>query len=394
MYIEREIKTQFETIRKLYSLVAVVGARQAGKTTFLKESIKGMNSSYVMFDDPDAKDLFEQDIKKFEMQYMEGRDITVLDEIQYCKGAGAKLKYLAEKGKRVWITSSSETVLGKDVLSYLVGRVSILRVYPFSLKEFMVAKNQKETTDLILERNVWEHMVYGGYPKVVLTEELEGKKIILRDLYETMVLKDIAKVFSINDIRKLEDFARYVAINAGEIAAYEKMSNALDLSFQTIKKYFDAMEKSYMIRRIPPFFVNKSKEITKQPKMYFFDTGLRNAIVNEFAAEPVGKIFENYVLSELIKQDAQPKYWRTKSGLEVDFIIEKDNQVIPIEVKLTASDSIERGLRSFIRTYRPKHAVVVFYKGLRKEVAVDGCNIIFTDIAGMKEALTGIYSEQ
>jgi hypothetical protein len=201
MYIEREINEQFKKVVNTYNAIAVVGARQAGKTTFLKEKAKEFNSSYVFFDDPDVRELFNYDIKKFEIQYLESHDVTVLDEVQYCKEAGIKLKYLVDKGKKIWITSSSEIILGIEILSYLVGRVSIIRLYPFSLREFLIAKGQKVVTTGILERSIWEHLTYGGYPKVVMNDDTEIKKIILKDLYDTMVLKDVAMTFSIEDIR-------------------------------------------------------------------------------------------------------------------------------------------------------------------------------------------------
>ena len=108
MYVERDIKKRFKGVSGIYNIIALVGARQAGKTTFLKEQMKQMRSSFVLFDDPDAIALFEEDIKKFERQYIEGYQITILDEVQYCKDAGIKLKYLADKGRKLWITSSSE----------------------------------------------------------------------------------------------------------------------------------------------------------------------------------------------------------------------------------------------------------------------------------------------
>ena len=211
MYIEREIKSRFDKIFKSYNMVAVVGARQSGKTTFLKKQMGQYNSSYVLFDDPDARSLFEEDIKKFELQYIEGKKLTVLDEIQYCKDAGRKLKYLVDTDRRLWITSSSEIILAKEILSFLVGRVSIVKLYPFSFSEFLIAQGQKTTTSTIIQRAIWEHMRYGGYPKVVLTKDIEMKKTILSDLYETMLLKDVARTFAIDDIRSLEDFAKYLA---------------------------------------------------------------------------------------------------------------------------------------------------------------------------------------
>lgn len=388
MYVEREIKEIFKKVVGVYNVVAIVGARQAGKTTFLKENVKPVHSSYVFFDDPDARMLFEEDIKKFERQYIEGYEVTVLDEVQYCREAGIKLKYLADTGKKIWITASSEIILGMEILSYLVGRVSIIKLYPFSLKEFLNSKGQKEVTQSILERNIWEHIIYGGYPKVVMTEDPEIKKIILKDLYDTIILKDVAMTFSIEDIRTLEVFAKYLSLNIGGLISYENVSRDVKLSFQTLKKYLDAMEKSYVIIRVPPFYTNKNKEITKQPKIYFVDTGLRNAVARTFSAEINGNLFENYILLELIKMGFAPKYWRTKSKAEVDFVVEKENMIIPIEVKVNAEPGrIERSLRSFIDTYKPKTALVVAYKGEKGEMKVNGCNVIFTDALNMRDLL-------
>jgi len=388
MYIKRSIRNNFDKISKNYNMVAVVGARQAGKTTFLKKQMENKTSSYILFDDPDARSLFEEDIKKFEKQFISSYKVSVLDEVQYCKDAGRKLKYLVDSDHRLWITSSSEIILSKDILSFLVGRVSIIKLYPFSLKEFLIARSQKELTSKILERMIWEHATYGGYPRAVLTDDIDIKKTILSDLYDTMLLKDVARTFSIDDIRSLEEFSKYLAFSIGEIVSYDKISSKLNMSFQTVKKYLDAMEKSYLIYRVLPFFTNKKKEIVKQPKLYFVDTGLRNIIAKNFDVNLYGKLFENYVLTELLKMGFSPKYWRTKTKTEVDFIIEKENNIIPIEVKIQADiGKIERSLRSFIETYKPKISIVVTLKGKKGKAKINGCNVIYTDILNLEKQI-------
>jgi len=386
MYVEREIKNKFDRIIKSYNMVAVVGARQAGKTTFLKKQMEQSKSTYLLFDDPDVRSLFDDDVKKFELQYLNGYDLAVLDEAQSCKDAGRKLKYLVDSGRKLWITSSSEVILGKEILSHLVGRISIVKLYPFSFEEFLNAKEQKKMSAVVAQRLMWEHMQYGGYPKVVLTNDNEMKKTILSDLYETMLLKDVARTFSIDDIRSLEEFAKYLALGTGAIISHGELSNSLKMSFRTIKKYLDAMEKSYFVSRVYPYYTNKLKEIVKQPKIYFIDTGLRNIIAKSFDAKPDGKLFENYVFTELLKLGVMPKYWRTKTKTEVDFVVEKDSTVIPVEVKLNADPGkIERGLRSFIEMYKPKTALVVTYKGKQGRMNVNGCTVYFTDVAGLKD---------
>ena len=148
------------------------------------------------------------------------------------------------------------------------------------------------------------------------------------------------------------------------------------------------MEKSYLIKIVPPYFTNKTKEIAKQPKIYFIDTGLRNVIIGNYRTELDGRLFENYVFTELIKLDLLHKinYWRTKAKAEVDFIVKNNEEIIPIEVKLHAEpNKIERSLRSFIKRYRPKRAIVVIYKGTEGEKEVNGCKVIFTNIMGLHD---------
>ena len=387
MYQERELKESFEKVASVYPIVAIVGARQAGKTTFLKERMKTTSSTYLLFDDPDVRNLFEEDIKRFDKQFMEGKDVSILDEVQYCKDAGRNLKYLADTQKKLWITASSEIILGKKVLSYLVGRVSILKLYPFSLQEFLNFKQQKNADKKAVQRSIWEHIMFGGYPKVASVDDIELKKTILRDLYETMILKDVARTFSIEDVQSLEAFSRYLAINAGKLLSYEKIVTDIHISFQTTKKYLDALEKSYMLLRVTPFYTNKIKELTKQPKIFFVDTGIRNTLTKTFT-EPDGALFENYVFSELLKLGFTPKYWRTKSKAEVDLVIEKNNELIAIEVKLTAKPTtIEKSLRSFIKTYAPKRAFVVFYNGDKGTITIEGCVVHFVDVIELKNAL-------
>ena len=384
MYIDRDITATFEKAERLAPIVAIVGPRQAGKTTFLRHHMQQRKANYLLFDDPDIKRIFDEDIKKFEQQWITGYDVSVLDEVHYGEHPGKKLKYLADTGKKLWITASSEVLLGKHVLSYLVGRVSILKLYPFSLHEILKAKKISIPDALLLQRTVWEHIIYGGYPKVVLTEDRESKELLLRELYDTMILKDIALSFSIENVKSLEEFARYLAINNGSIISYATLSQTLGLSFTTIKKYLAAMEKSYLIVTIPPYYTNKNKEITKQPKIYFLDTGLRNTVAKVNNVD--GKLFENYILSELVKLGFSPKYWRTKMKAEVDFIIEVGSEKIPIEVKMTA-DKVEKSMHSYITTYGPQKALVITYKGKRKKVTLRGCDVFFTVAAQLPELL-------
>ena len=382
MYVERAIKERFLKASRLNNVVFIVGPRQSGKTTFLREQGQGL-ASYVLFDDPDARELFDKDVKAFENQYLQNGKPTILDEIQYAKEAGSKLKYLADTGRKLWITSSSQTMLGKEVIGWLVGRASILTLYQFSFEEFLAAKNQRETTETIILRLVDEHMRYGGYPKIVLEAEKDNKEMLLKDLYQTMVFRDVARMFNIEDLGAVERLAVYLSHRVGDMLVYNKICSDLSLSFQSVKKYIDAMEKSYIIKRVSPFYKNKLNEIIKQPKLYFIDTGLRNAIANDFALriESRGKLFENYVFSELIKAGIELNFWQSKSGAEVDFVAKVGNEIIPVEVKLKENDlRVERSMQSFIDEYAPSRGFIVFREGKIGEIEKHGCKIKFVHL--------------
>ncbi|MFH1752482.1 MAG: ATP-binding protein [archaeon] len=378
MFVPRIAEKDFKKLDNLYKIVAVVGPRQAGKTTLLKNQMNlAKNMNYVSLDDPNARALFDSDIKKFEQQYLSKNNTTVIDEAQYGKETGIKLKYLADNNYKLWVSASSQALLEASVLSYLTGRVGILKLHNFNLAEFMNAKKQKAVVEEILQRLVWEHAVFGGYPAVVLTESLEDKKILLRNLFTTALLKDTFMSFGIDDQETLEKLAKYLAENNGMKVNYDSISKKIGISLPTTKKYMNALEKSYIITRVKPFFTNKGIELVKQPKLFFNDTGMKNAITGVFQKELVdeGKTFENYVLNEIQKTGITPNYWKSKSKAEVDFVIQKNDGIIPIEVKLYSAGKIERSLRAFIEKYKPKKALIVSYKGKEHETIINNCKV-------------------
>ncbi|MCX8056369.1 MAG: ATP-binding protein [Ignavibacteria bacterium] len=371
MYVERTISSEFERMLSLFRMIAIVGPRQSGKTTFLQNRPQE-NKDYLLFDDPDIKNLFDRDIKKFEAQYLSKDKFLILDEIQSAEDAGRKLKYLVDTGYKLWITSSSELILSEKVLSYLVGRISILRIYPFNIQEFLRAKNFKVDEQKIINRYIDEHIRYGGYPRVVLTEDIQSKKDLLRNLRETIILKDVAHNFKIDDITNLEKLIEYLAFNISSIVSYDTISKTLRISFPTLRKYLDALEKTYIISHVRPFFRNRTKELSKQPKVFFIDNGILNLTTKDFSVS--GKNFENYVFTELLKAGFTPKFWRNKQKNEVDFIVEREREIIPIEVKLNFH-KVESGLKTFIKEYSPKESYIAIYDGEEENINLNGCEL-------------------
>ena len=375
MYIKRSIESELQKHIKLFNVTALVGPRQAGKTTLMRKRLESLSGSrYLSFDDPDVLALFDRDIKHFERQYLVAGGLTGLDEAHYGSEAGRKLKYLADRGHRLIISSSSELMLSKQILSQLVGRVGIIRLFPFSLAEFGQAAGLVETPPAIKDRLLWEHAVYGGYPKAALTPELADKRTILDSLYNTLLYKDVAQNFSITDLAGLERLVRFLANNIGSLLSFQTAARATGVSYPTLKKYLEALEKSYLVRLITPLAANPNKEIVKQPKIYFIDNGLRNAVLGQYPAslEDQGALFENYVFTELLKQSVSLKYWRTKAGAEVDFVVQTGQSLLPVEVKLKPG-ARPSGLASFIDNYHPARALIVCSSGPVSERKVNGC---------------------
>jgi predicted AAA+ superfamily ATPase len=165
----------------------------------------------------------------------------------------------------------------------------------------------------------------------------------------------------------------------------DKMSKNVAISYKTLKEYLSAMEKSYLIRLVPPFFSNPNKELTKLPKVYFIDNGMRNIISGNVGMEMDGPSFENLIFTELVKLGYKPKYWQKKTGTEVDFVVRLGNETIPLEVKLKSLElKIGSGMRSFIDQYSPKRGYIVNASGKRGEIEVNGTNVYFIDIIKLR----------
>ncbi len=200
-------------------------------------------------------------------------------------------------------------------------------------------------------------------------------------MHHTILLRDVVRTFSIENEDTVERLSKYLAINSGTMASYANISDSLSISFQTVKKYINALVKGGVVQEVRPFFTNKTREITKAPKVYFVDTGLRNAVAGWRGPELNGQLFENYVFSELLKMGLEIKYWRTKSKSEVDFVVENEGEIIPIAVKIQASTrKIERGMRSFIEKYHPEIALVVCHRCEEGEVELDGTTVRYAPV--------------
>lgn len=388
-YVRRDLEEEILKYINSPEILAIVGPRQAGKTTLLyKIKSKLENANFITFEDRDALSLFEEDEKEFGEIYLENYDYLIIDEFQYAKKGGKKLKYLYDTytDKKIIITGSSASDMTVKGLKYLTGRVLKFRLYPFSFEEFLRYRDEDlyrlytkkaeimgkwirgeedlNISDTVLGRleNLRkEYTVYGGYPRVVLSETEERKQKILKNIVDTYLKREIRDVLGISEDRKMENLMRILSLRMGEKANYSSICEKAGVNYNKLKRWLNILEHTFVLKQIRPFFTNKEKEVVKAPKIYFYDNGFRNAILNSFRGlelrEDRGELNENYFFTE---SREELKYWRTKSKAEVDFVLNRGT--IPFEIKTTPKTT--RSFRSFQDKYRPEVSFVMNEKEL------------------------------
>jgi predicted AAA+ superfamily ATPase len=213
--------------------------------------------------------------------------------------------------------------------------------------------------------SMWEEFsIWGGYPRVVLSDSEEEKQEVLRGIMNTYLLKDIRGFFQLATEPHLQRLVRALALQVGNLIRYNELSQISDLPYRALKEHLSILEQTYILRFAAPYYTNKRLEIVKNPKVYFGDAGLRNSVVQDFRdldhRPDKGGLIENTVASELAKKGFPLRFWRSKSKGEVDFVLETPEGLVPIEVKRGRELKLERSLLSFIEKYAPQEVFVLY----------------------------------
>lgn len=400
MYIPRFIEDKIRKYLHTPEIIAVIGPRQSGKTTLLSHLQKEMGSSrMITFEDVDVRLLFEKDIHTFIDLYVKPSHCLLIDEFQYAREGGQKLKLIFDTvaDKKIFISGSSLIDLTISSVRSLVGRIFTFTLYPLNFSEFLSfrdpdlfllrEKAQKEVLSEPLRKRFFslfeEFLRFGGYPRVVTATDEDEKKEVLKNLVNLYLLRDVRDIIGLADDYAIVQLIRSLALQIGNVLVYQELQNATGQSAAAVRKYLNMLEKTYVLSLVRPYFTNKRLELVKNPKVYFIDTGLRNAVVGHF--QPLvlrsdkGALYENHVFSERIKADRQVKFWRTKSGAEVDFVIDSS---VPVEVKSHLSGPvIGKSLYSFIEKYRPEKAYIL-NENLFTDEMFNGAKILFRYLYG------------
>jgi len=319
--------------------IVILGARQVGKSTLLKKLFA--NHKDVLWldaENPDVHLIFENtNAKRLEL-FFETNQIIIIDEAQKINNIGSKLKLITDylPHLQVIATGSSSFELRNKLNEPLTGRKFEHHLFPVSFIEM------KNHIGLLEEIRMLPHrLVYGYYPEVVTTQNTEEK--ILRLIADSYLYKDILLFNGIRKPEKMLALLKVLAWQIGSEVNYNELGRTIGLKNETIEDYIHILEQSFVIYRLNAFHTNQRNEIKKGKKIYFYDLGIRNAIINDFSPfetrKDKGHLFENFVVNELMKKNKyEEKYeefyfWRTTEQQEIDLIVEKNGLLKTIEIK-------------------------------------------------------------
>jgi len=398
--ILRDVMIKIQKYLPSEEVILLIGARQSGKTTILKHIQQELNSRgnttfFLTLEDPDYLSLLNQSPKNLFQIFpinLKSVNYILIDEIQYLNNPSNFLKFFYDiyKGKiKIIATGSSAFYMDKKFKDSLAGRKVIFPVRTLSFREFLrfneaddlmplLPDNFSETNYLLKKkislhqeeriRNLYaEFLIYGGYPRVVLSP-LSDKISILQDIAYSYIKKDIFEA----NIRQDEIFYRLfklLSLQIGNLVNTNELSNALGVSRKAITNYLYVMQKSFHIMLLRPLYKNVRKELTKMPKIYFCDLGLRNFFANNFETiltrADRGELLENAVIRQFAERagylaEEKIKFWRIKTGTEVDIIYENK---FAFEVKFEGRLFKESKYKQFFELYTELNFNIISFKG-------------------------------
>lgn len=320
--------------------IILFGARQTGKTTLLGSVAEKSNKKTLFLDgdEPDIRSKLNNITSTALIDFIGNNELVIIDEAQRIENIGLTLKICVDKIKNVQFiaSGSSSFELANKINEPLTGRKYEFFLYPLSLGEMIDHTGQMDENRLLEQR-----LLYGMYPEIVTTAE--DKKRVLLGLADSYLYKDI---FSFQDIRKpevIDKLLKAVALQIGSEVSYNELAQICGIDIATVERYISLLEQAYVLYRLPAFSRNVRNELKKSRKIYFYDTGIRNAVISNFspldARTDKGALWENYLISERLKYNHYNEkylnmyFWRTTQQQEIDYIEDYDGLLHGYEFK-------------------------------------------------------------
>ena len=393
MLLKRKIIDQILKYIDSDDILVLHGARQVGKSSILKYIQAELNQQnklnlYIDLEDSRNLDILNGGVETFltylvdlgfglgEDEQKSGKIYVFIDEIQYLDNPSSFLKLLADhhKNLKLIVSGSSSFAIKTKFKDSLVGRTLEFTVYNLSFEEFLTFKSVKQdlsnikTSKIIQEisKLYYEYVYFGGYPKIVLANDLETKERYLQQIIDTYIRRDIANMSAVGNISKFNNLLKILANQSGQLLNITSVANICGLSRQTLENYLFLLENTYVIKLLTPFSQSRNVEISKAPKIFFYDTGLMHMLQFKALNKSImGNNFETSVFVELAKKFGVENlnFWRTKSGNEIDFILNLKSGILPIEVKHNFSQFRLGSMQEFLKKYQIENYLVVGLEG-------------------------------
>ncbi len=353
------IYNDLKSYLKPNEVLIIYGPRRVGKTIILEKFLSKTALKYKLENGGDLAIHEVFTLRRIDalQRYAEGYDLIVIDEAQYIPNIGEGLKLLVDcvPGIKIIATGSASFDLSNKVGEPLTGRNTTLILYPVAQLELMKQFNTYE-----LSQKKEEYLIFGSYPKVLTTLSLEGKAKYLRSLINSYLLKDILALEDVKGLKILLDLLRLLSFQVGSEVSLSELAQNLPIDPKTVARYLDLLEKSFVLINLRGFSRNLRKEITDKSKYYFYDNGIRNALISNFnplnLRDDIGKLWENFLVVERIKKQtyksifANNFFWRTWDQKEIDWIEERGGKLFAFEFKYHKKAKSKKP-KEFMETY-------------------------------------------
>lgn len=364
--IRRQLQDVIESRMFTGKAIIVIGARQVGKSTLFKMILEGRNEPVLQLncDEPEVKEMLSQMNTQELRMLIGGNRIIVIDEAQRVANIGMTLKRITDNFPDVQplVTGSSSFELQNKLNEPLTGRKFEYHLYPLSTGELMNTQgllNVKQTLE--------NRLIYGSYPDII--NHKDDAKQLLYNLSNSYLYKDLLNLESIRRPALLGKLLTALALQVTSEVSYNELAQTVGTDNKTVEKYIDLLEKCYIIFKLSGFSRNLRTELKRAKKFYFYDNGIRNAILQNFGPlslrQDVGALWENFFISERIKANqyagryVNSYFWRTNQQQEIDYIEECDGRFSLFEMKWNSKRATAQFPNTFLSTYDVKEKVIV-----------------------------------
>lgn len=357
--LEKEIATKLKGDKA----IIILGARQVGKTTLLDQLFASKNTLWLNGDDADTRDLLAQPNVAQLKRIIGKAKYVVIDEAQRIPNIGVAIKIITDRIKtaRVIATGSSSFELRNHINEPLTGRKWEFQMFPLSFYEMVQHHGLLEE-----KRSIPHRMVYGYYPEIVSDDD--HAEVLIKSIADSYLYKDVLMLDKVQKPEKLERLVQALALQIGSEVSYNELAQLCQLDKETIERYIQLLEKAFVIFRLNAFNRNVRNELTKSRKIYFYDNGIRNAVLSRFETitrrDDVGALWENFVISERMKKlryenwNIRSYFWRTTAQQEVDYVEEYRGKIYAWELKWNKHKKVKFPL-TFTKAYQPVVSEVV-----------------------------------